>query len=162
MAKLETKLRKNKLFGSAELEARYKLYKETERSISDNQLKEVVSLLSAKAQFESKEHHLYHRVATSGESFLYDLANEKGEIIEISADGWRVTNGDKYPFLFKRGSSKAQVKPEPGGDLKELLNLINIKDSDYQMLYLSTLPVRLIRDVDQMIAYINVRLQLPL
>ena len=28
MAKLETKLRKNKLFGSAELEARYKLYKE--------------------------------------------------------------------------------------------------------------------------------------
>ena len=134
--------------------ARYVFYKETGGSISNLQLEEVISLCSAKALYEGGQKSLYHRVAHLGESFYYDLNNEAGEIIKIDETGWSIRPGIETPFLFKAGSGKEQVRPERGGDLKDFIPFLNIDDSDEQMLFISTLPVRIIREIDQSIAYI--------
>lgn len=135
--------------------ARYKLYKETGETVSDIQLKEAFSLLNARAIYESEMHELNYRVAQGTNNFYYDLLNERGEVVCIDEDGWRIIPNDDVPFLFKTGTGKEQKTPERGGDLRDLLGLININDEDEQMLYICTLPVRLIRNVDQAIIYVH-------
>jgi len=133
---------------------RYVFYQETKDSISNLILEESVSLCLAKAIYEGEQYSLFHRVAQVDNTFYYDLSNKKGEIVKINELGWSVVPGEEMPFLFKTGCCEEQVTPTPGGNLKDLLNILNIGDSDEQMLFISTLPVRLIREVDQAIAYI--------
>ncbi len=133
---------------------RYRFFQETKESISNLQLDEVLSLCNAKAVYEHKQHSLYQRVAQIGGVFYYDLLNELGEVVKIDETGWSIISGTETPFLFKVGCGKEQVRPTKGGDLKSFLDLVTIGNKDEQMLYLCTLPVRLIREVDQAIAYI--------
>ena len=134
--------------------ARHLFYKRTGESISNLQLEEVVGLCKAKAVYECEKHHLYHRVAQVGDVFYYDLNNEAGELIKIDEVGWTILSNSEMPFLFKVGCGREQVSPVSGGELKNLLPLLNIEDAEEEMLFLCTLPVRLIRDVGQAIAYV--------
>lgn len=134
---------------------RYKLYTKTRESLSEQQLKESLSLFNAQALYEREQKNLYHRVAHDGDTFYYDLLNETGEVVKIDENGWEIVPSSQVPFLFKQGSGKQQVLPQRGGNLTDLLELINIKDTEGQMMYLSTLPVRLIRDIDQAIVYLH-------
>lgn len=122
--------------------------------VTDSQVKEIAATLATKATYGEKQHALYNRVAQLNGKFYYNLQNDDGEVVEVSKEGWEVVSGDKVPFLFKEGAGKSQVTPKRGGNLEQLLSVINIKNKDEQMLLLSTLPVRLIRDIDQAIAYI--------
>lgn len=134
--------------------ARHLFYKRTGESISNLQLEEVVGLCKAKAVYECEKYHLYHRVAQMGGAFYYDLNNEAGEIVKIDEAGWTIQPNSEMPFLFKMGCGREQISPVRGGELKDLLPLLNIEDSEEEMLFLCTLPVRLIRDVGQAIAYV--------
>lgn len=152
---------KNRLMNVPIQSAEFKMYvrflffSKTDESISNVQLDEVLSLCEAKAIFEREQHELHHRVAQTKEAFYYDLCNEDGEVVKVDEKGWSVLPGAEVPFLFKVGLGKEQVRPVRGGSLKDLLPLINLTDPDEQMIFLSTLPVRFIREVDQAIAYVS-------
>ena len=133
---------------------RYAFYKENGESVSSLILDEALGLCSAKALYDGDKHPLFHRVAQVDDCIYYDLMNSEGEIVKIDESGWSIMSSNEMPFLFKTGCGEEQVRPIPGGDLKELLDLVNIADTDEQMLFISTLPVRLIREVDQAIVYV--------
>ncbi len=134
---------------------RHRLYTQAGEIVSDSNLKEISGTLATKAQYGEKQHDLYHRVAQQDGNIYYNLQNTTGEVVEVTKDGWSVVSGSKVPFLFKEGCGKPQVTPVTGGDLKDLAKLINIKNQDELMLFLSTLPVRMIQDIDQAITYIH-------
>jgi energy-coupling factor transporter ATP-binding protein EcfA2 len=133
---------------------RHKLYKTSGDSVSEVQLKEALSLLNARAIYENDQSNLFHRVAQVNDVVYYDLMNKDSEVVRIDENGWSITSGKDSPLIFKTGTGRQQVRPEKGGDIKEFLELINLTDSQEQMIFISTLPVRLLRNIDQAIMYI--------
>ena len=109
-------------------------YKETRRTIGSDALKQVVSVLSAGAVFDNPDPiKLSVRAAEHDNAFWYDLSNPKWQAVKATAQGWTVE--DKPPKLFKRFKHQmAQVTPQAGGDVRKILEYINIKDN--QMLFL--------------------------
>ena len=78
---------------------------------------------------------LHNRIARVGDAIWYDLGDEKWRAIRIDAQGWNVVPNP--PILFRRHSyHEPQVEPLPGGDVKELLHFVNVKDPDQQLLLL--------------------------
>src|SRR3990167_7334894 len=78
---------------------------------------------------------LHNRIARVGDAIWYDLGDEKWRAIRIDAQGWNVVHNP--PILFRRHSyHEPQVEPLPGGDVKELLHFVNVKDPDQQLLLL--------------------------
>lgn len=134
---------------------RRKYYLSRKETISTQVLDSNLGIFNAKAKYECDKYPLFHRVASVDGVVYYDLCNDAGEIIKIDDNGWSFVDSSKVPYLFKVGSSQPQVRPEQGGDLKSFLELVNIKNPESQMLLLSTLPVRLLRDIHQAIVYIH-------
>lgn len=133
---------------------RHKLYKSSGESISEVQLKEALSLLTARAIYENEQRSLFHRVAQVDNVIYYDLMNENSEVVRIDENGWSITSGKDSPLIFKSGTGRQQVRPEKGGDIKAFLELTNLADPQEQMIFISTLPARLLRNIDQAIMYI--------
>lgn len=125
-------------------------------SISEQSLKEVCNMLNARARFDGQMYELHYRVAQPAKNvFLYDLMDNEGRIVETTAEGVRITDSTEYPFVFRKGDGAPQVVPKFGGDLKDFISFINLEDDDADMIYVSLLPTRLIRGIDQPIAYLH-------
>lgn len=134
--------------------ARKRFHQKTGQTSSEQQITEAVSLLAMEALYENEKHELQVRVSSSDEAQYYDLQNPEGEVVKITAEGWSIVSIDTVPFTFKHGLSLEQVKPERGGDLKDFLQFLNVGTEDEKILFLSTLPVRFVRDIEQAIAYV--------
>jgi hypothetical protein len=104
-------------------------------------LQDALGLLEARAQFDGTEREVYVRVAGSpdGKSIYVDLANERWEVVEITAGGWRVLPGERAPVRFRRSRGMlalpapvASVELRDGRDgLDALLqNFINASDEN--------------------------------
>ena len=67
-------------------------------------LQDALGLLEARAQFDGTEREVYVRVASdkTGEAIYVDLANERWEVVEITAGGWRVLPGERASVRFRR------------------------------------------------------------
>ena len=132
------------------------VYKLKNIALSDFVCKEVQSILNAKAKYEYATESVYIRVAqVSDEEIYYDLCNDEGEVVKITKNGWSIINSGDAPVFFIAGTSKSQVRPVPGGEMRDFLELTNLRDKQQQMLFLCTLPTRLIRDIEHPIAYIH-------
>ena len=129
-------------------------YKKAGDSASEAQINEVAGLLSMEALYDNTQHVLGTRVSAVEDVYYYDLQNNEGEIVKISAEGWEVVPIDSAPLMFKVGTSAIQVKPERGGNFLDFLEFLNFGSEDEKILFLCTLPVRFIRDVEQPIGYI--------
>lgn len=133
--------------------ARRTFYKQTGQSASGPLIEEAIGLLALEALYESEQHVLRVRVSSDDEAQYYDLQNPEGEVIKITADGWDFVPIETVPFTFHHGLSLEQVRPERGGDFRDFLQFLNFATEDEKILFLCTFPVRLIRDVEQAIAY---------
>lgn len=109
-------------------------YRETGKPIRTEGVKQVISILTAKAKYESGENIvLFNRVAVDDNSVWYDLGNKAWQAIHITPDGWNVI--DNPPVLFERyNHQKEQVIPEAGGDIRKIFRYINLKE--YHVLFL--------------------------
>ncbi len=118
---------------------------------------QVLDTLRAQVSFLSKDrkiHTLHTRCAWYEKSLWYDLADEGWRAIRIhpsllkgDGPGWEVVN--KPPVLFRRFEhQKPQVEPIVGGDIKEIMSALNIKeDPSKELLFLSYLIVSLIPNI---------------
>lgn len=106
------------------------------KALSDKAFKEAVGIISGRVRKLPKvEAHL--RVAEVGEETFLDLGDESGRCVRITAEGWTVE--EESPVLFRRTNLVAPLPtPEPGSDLKEFFNLINIPERS-KALYLGFL-----------------------
>lgn len=96
-------------------------YKKTNATIGKETIDVVCSLLRMEAV---DEHALFVRVAYDAEgNYWYDLGSAA---VKFNSIGWSVVL--EPPIMFKRFThQKNQVAPEPGGDLSQFLNLVNLK-----------------------------------
>ena len=116
-------------------------YLQTNKTVGNDVIKEVVSNLESRAMFGGNEQRNLHlRIARDPDdrfTFYYDLANTKREVIKITKDGWSIKKSEDVPTLFKRYSvTGAQVYPanswsysDANATLDEFLDLLNIENN---------------------------------
>jgi len=105
-----------------------KLFYDTfKKPVNNDAVKQTMSVLSAKAQFDNPEPiKLATRVTEHESVFWYDLTNPTWQAVKITAGGWGVL--DNPPILFNRYRHQtAQPTPATSGDIRKILNHINMK-----------------------------------
>jgi primase-polymerase (primpol)-like protein len=113
----------------------YEFYKQYEKGIGSEVIKNVISVLEGKARFGGDKKTLNNRVAFVNGELWYDLTNEQWQSVRISKDGWAIVN--ETPILFKRYSHHhPQVLPAVHGNIKLILKYINIVSEEQKLLYL--------------------------
>jgi hypothetical protein len=86
--------------------------------------------LQAMAMFKSDERRVHLRVAEFDGKIYVDLCDAAWRVIEITPEAWRIIEAAKAPVLFtRRGGMLALPEPFQGGDLAELREFINCKES---------------------------------
>lgn len=107
------------------------LYRETDKGVSGDKINEAVTVLRAKARYESPKVETHVRVAEhTGEIYL-DLCNEAWQQVEITESGWHVIESKDSPIRFRRaGGMLALPVPVRGGELCELRELLNLPATD--------------------------------
>ena len=120
-------------------------YKESGKTIRQENLKQVIGILYAEAKFGDKPCiTLYNRVASSDDSFWYDLTSSKWNAVKINKDGWTIV--DNPPKLFSRYRHQAeQTTPNPDGDINKIFSFINM--SKYKTLFLCWLVACFVPDI---------------
>lgn len=94
-----------------------------------------VQALSAYARFSDVQRTLHNRVAQTDDAVWYDLANDAGQAVRITPEGWQVVNNP--PNLFRKELHMTeQVSPQPNGDVRKLLSFLNISEPSQQLLML--------------------------
>ncbi|MBE6777978.1 MAG: hypothetical protein E7541_01150 [Ruminococcaceae bacterium] len=104
----------------------YNAEKKPAKKDSLSQAKEV---LKARAVFENtKAIPLETRVAQLDNAFWYNLSNDDWNAVKITKDGWEIV--DNPPILFRRHRhQKCQYQPSKNGDIRKILNYINLQDN---------------------------------
>jgi len=115
---------------------RGEMYKKSGRVIETQTLKDVIGVLTSKAEFDNpRQINLNLRVAETFEDgkrvWYYDLTNEDWEFVRITSDGWSIVNNK---ILFRRfNNHQPQVNPSreyPPDIFDKFLKLINIRTDD--------------------------------
>lgn len=118
-------------------------------------LKDTISALTAHASRCSEE-HTYLRCASYNNNIYYDLCNNDLEVIEISKDGYKITNNS--PVLFEKSSiEREQVKPSNNGDINKLIPYLNISSEDI-LLFIVTLICAFIPNIPHPIFMVHGRM----
>jgi hypothetical protein len=91
-----------------------------------------VNLLEAKALFDGEEHPVHVRLAEHDRKIYLDLCNPMWQVVEISAQVWKVI--DNPPIRFRRSRGMlALPTPEPGGSVEQLREFVNVDDKTWQL-----------------------------
>ena len=110
-----------------ELSRRY--FEVTSKPPSRDHMTAAMDILCAYANFQGAEIELHNRVAWHDENIYYDLSNDKWGVVEITPHGWKVISNP--PIKFRRyGHQRAQVIPDPDGDVNDFLQFTNVREKD--------------------------------
>jgi hypothetical protein len=116
----------------------YEFYKQKRRSPSRQALQDAMGVIEGKAKFDGEKIPVHLRLASFNGKIYLDLANTEWEAVEISPDGWTVTN--ELPVKFKRpGGMKSLPRPSHDGSLSDLKLLLNLGSNDNFILIVSWL-----------------------
>jgi hypothetical protein len=101
---------------------------------SQKVIKEDIRALEGKARFEGAELPVHLRIAELDDRIYLDLANDRWEVVEITAAGWRVV--DNPPVKFRRPSSMCALPhPLSAGTIEDLRPFVNIdSENDWRLL----------------------------
>ena len=105
-------------------------YKKVNRPVGSEAVKQALAVLMAKAQYDCETPVTLHtRVAGDSREIWYDLSNEKWQTVRITPEKWEIV--DNPPLMFRRYKhQKAQITPIPGGDVRKILNHVNLKGNE--------------------------------
>lgn len=121
------------------------------KTYTTNAIDSALGVLAGKASFEGNPIILSNRAAEDREGYWYDLANETWQAIHISSIEWRVV--DRTPILFRRYNHQLpQVQPIHGGNIKKLLNFVNLKNPSEELLLLIYVVTCFVPDIPHPIA----------
>jgi len=76
---------------------------------------------------------VHHRLARVGEVLSLDLANRDGQVVEVTADGWKILSESPVPFVRHKNMAPLP-KPVAGSSLEELRKFVNIENEDWPLL----------------------------
>jgi len=101
-----------------------------------------LAVIAGKAAFDGEVLPLHVRTAWHEDDLWYDLGDWRG--VKIMAAGWEVV--EQPPVLFRRlPHQRAQVEPVPGGNVRDILDLLTLKKTEHQcVLFLTDLVAGLV------------------
>lgn len=115
-------------------------YVNTKNVLCTDNIKNIKSVLEARAVFDGERRKLHLRVGsltdqTQIDAIYYDLANKEWSVVKITEHGWQI---EKSPILFRRyGSTSTQVTPSkeyPADIFDQFIDLMNIKCEQQKLL----------------------------
>src|SRR3990167_170319 len=106
----------------------------TGKGVRDNSLQEALNTLKAKAKFHGEKKPVFRRISGNHEIIYIDLANERGEVVEITAEGWRIIHDAPIHFLRSR---YAEVLPRPlaGKGVQPLWKYLNVAEENKVLIW---------------------------
>jgi hypothetical protein len=123
-----------------------KIYWETyQKSINNESLNSAINIIESTACFDGDQFTLNNRTAWYDNAIWYDLADPLWRAVKMTPEGWRIINSP--PVIFRRYShQQPQVEPVSGGDVKKLLEFVNVQNDDQKVLLLVWLVACFIPD----------------
>lgn len=109
---------------------RLRYYFATGKTLGRDALTEALDLLEAKAVYTSPEDKVYLRLAGSDGDVYFDLGQADGAQVKITPTGWSVVI-DGLPRFHRPNGFGMQVRPERGGNLLELRDLLQLDDKNW-------------------------------
>ena len=100
-------------------------YQATGEAASAAEIRSTLDLLEARAQFDGAQRAVHVRIAEQAGHIYLDLADEQWRVVEIGADGWRVTGSAPVRFCRPAGMLALPV-PERGGSIETLWSFLNL------------------------------------
>jgi primase-polymerase (primpol)-like protein len=106
----------------------------TKSAANSEAIKNIISVLDARASFSGPEYSLKNRFAWEENNLWYDLTNNVWSAVRINSENWEIIASP--PILFRRYAHNcSQVLPaRDKGDLSLLLNYVNITDPQHKLL----------------------------
>ncbi|MGC8719343.1 MAG: hypothetical protein ACP5TY_04965 [Thermodesulforhabdaceae bacterium] len=123
---------------------------------SINAITQAVHSIEGNAAFESDDNErvtVHLRVAGDHNTIWYDLANKDWQSVKIDANGWSVESNSPY-FFTRYKATGAQVIPQHGGDLRELLKFFDLSKAD-ECLLLAYVVVTLVPNIPRPLLVVN-------
>lgn len=124
-----------------------KLYWEKYRKpTSTKATADAINTLSGISRYDSSPvRKVNNRIAKHQGCVYYDIGDNE-HVVHITTEGWTVESTS--PVLFQRFSHQVpQVIPQSGGNLINLLKVVNITDPDSQLLFLTHLVTCFLPDI---------------
>lgn len=112
--------------------------------LTETKIDTLVEHCSALAHLSNDERTLHLRVARglSGDILIDGLS----ETYLINSNGWKVM--DQSPIIFRQTPSmKELVRPKAGGDLRKILDFVNLSDPDDQLLLFTFMVSAFVPDI---------------
>jgi hypothetical protein len=92
-------------------------------------VQDALSVLKARARFDGEAHPVHVRLARHKENIYLDLCDDRWNVVEVTPNGWQVTN--KTPVRFRRSKGMiALPTPVRGGRIDELRPFVNVASED--------------------------------
>jgi hypothetical protein len=113
---------------------RHLYFQLTGKSPTSQALSDALATLEGEALFSGETLPVYLRLA-GGDGVIYlELGDPDWTVVEITAEGWRLTQDPPVRFRRTRGMAALPI-PTRGGSLKQLRELINVgSDDDWRLL----------------------------
>jgi hypothetical protein len=111
-----------------------RLYYEKTGDAPNSQAKsDAAGVLEGRAIYDGPEHPVHVRLAEHEGNIYLDLGNDRWEVVEIDAAGWRVIS--ESPVMFRRPKAMLPLPtPETGGNINELRRFFNTDDEDFVLI----------------------------
>ena len=107
-------------------------FEEHGKALNTEALGTAVNLIEAKALFDGEEYPAHVRIAEHEGKIYLDLCNTAWQVVEVTFGGWKVI--DDSPVKFRRSGGMLPLpKPERGGSVDELRNVLNVDDSTWPL-----------------------------
>ena len=114
----------------------YQSLKKSGRAPNPTAISAAVDTLTALALHEGHRMEVFTRVAHHEGAIYLFLANDSYEAVKITPKGWKVVTTYPVPFEKKPGMLPLPI-PVKDGNLRALLDFINVKDATSRILLLS-------------------------
>jgi len=130
------------------------LYDAVQKAPGSEALNAALNVLKAMAR-EDAQIPLYNRVASGEEGNIWiDMADHFWRGIHVTKTRWKKV--DTPPVLFRRFSHQLPLPdPEPGGDVREILEFSNLPNPKHRLLYVVDTVSKFIPGIPHPISYFH-------
>jgi len=119
-------------------------WKKTQYAPSREVLGSALEVISAKARFDSPEHKLHVRVAWHENAIWVDLDGRRA--VRVTSTGWEIVK--EPPILFRSfPHQKPMPEPAKNGDIRRVLDFVNLRDEGDKLLLLCYLVTAFVPDI---------------
>lgn len=107
------------------------LYGSTQQAARSDTLSDTVTILRAKALYDGPKAEAHVRLAEHDGAAYLDLCDDDWGQVKITESGWDIISAEDSPVRFVRAKGMLSLsKPQRGGDLSLLRDLLNLPEDD--------------------------------